>query len=128
METRKSALGKVIALYREVKHNLKTARSLGYQRGMKLFRTGVWEVQKHNLTFLPEDLKTEISALYEELYRINDEIQASVEGKREHFLMSVNTDRVTGPLQSITLKLDQWLAKNADNPQYAPKRPGFWWF
>lgn len=125
---KRSPLGHAIALFREVKHNRNVIRRIGYAQRLTLFMTGVWEVQKNDIKFLPEDLRKRLAALYENIYRINDEVQSSVEGKRESHLMSVNTDSVAEPLQQITRELDDWITRNVNNPDYAPKRLGFFGF
>ncbi len=121
MRMKESMLGRTIALLREIRHNEKTGRHYGYKGGLQLFRTGVWEIHKHNLEFLPEEIRGGLNALYEKVYLINDQLQASVDGKGENYLMSVNVDSLMLPLKENAVALDSWIKANHSNPQYAPK-------
>ena len=48
-------------------------------------------------------------------------LQASVDGKGESYLMSVNVDSLMLPLKENAVTLDSWIKANHNNPQYAPK-------
>ena len=125
---KKSALGRVMALLREVRYNVNTGKRYGYKGGLKLFRTGVWEIHKHEMDFLPEETRAGLNDLYERIYHINEQVQTSVEGKGESYLMSVNVDSLMIPLQTSAAQLEQWIKANSDNPEYAPKPANFFGF
>ena len=127
VRTARSPMGRVLGLFREVKHNEGLARKFGYRK-VAPFRTEAWLRHKRDVDFLPEDLLALMTAAYEELFRLNETIAASVERHQESHLNTVNTAPVQEQLGQIKRQLDLWSIKNINNPDYAPKRPRFLWF
>jgi hypothetical protein len=128
VRTARSALGRVLSLFREVKHNENLARKFGYRGRVAPFRTEAWLRHKGTVDFLPEDLRQLMATTYEQLYHLNDTIAGSVEHMQESHLNTVNTAPVQEQLGQIKRQLDAWIIKNMNNPEYAPKRPKFLWF
>ena len=128
VRTARSALGRVLALFREVKHNETLARKFGYRGRVAPFRTEAWLRHKGSVDFLGEDLRQRMTAAYEQLFRLNETIAGSVEHMQESHLNTVNTAPVQEQLGQIKRELDLWITRNVNNPEYAPKRPRFLWF
>jgi hypothetical protein len=128
VRTARSAVGRVLALFREVKHNENLARKFGYRGRVVPFKTEAWLRQKRDVEFLPGDLLTLMTATYEELFRLNETIAGSVEHMQESHLNTVNTAPVQEQLGRIKRELDLWITRNINNPNYAPKRPRFLWW
>ncbi|MCJ7605865.1 MAG: hypothetical protein MUO19_07540 [Dehalococcoidales bacterium] len=125
VRTRKSPLGKIINLYREVKYNEKLVERFGYRGSKHRFRTNVWLNHKHEIEFLSADLLGLLAQTFEDIVRINETIDASVGGMQESYLTTVNVDPLKAPLQQAREQLDMWIKKNIHNPEFAPKRPRF---
>ncbi len=128
VRTARSAVGRVLSLFREAKHNEGLARKFGYRGRVLPFKTEAWLRHKRDVDFLPADLLEQMNTTYEEIFRLNETIAASVERHQESHLNTVNTAPVQEQLGLIKRQLDRWTVKNINNPEYAPKRPRFLWF
>ena len=128
VRTGRAPIGKALSLYREVKHNEGLARKFGYQGRVKPFRNEVWLRLKQDIEFLPQDLRTLMGTAYEEVARLNETIEGSIEHLQESHLSTVNTAPVQEKFQRIRRDLDGWIKMNLTNPNYAPKRPKFLWW
>ena len=127
VRTSRAPLGRVLSLYREAKFNEGLARKFGYRGRVQRFRTERWQRHKRDVDFLPEDLRNELTAAYEKLYRLNETIDAAA-GQQESHLNTVNTSPVYESLKDIRRRLDDWIKRNLTNPLYAPRRPRFLWW
>lgn len=128
VRTGRAPIGKALTLYREVKHNESLARKFGYRGRVERFRNAIWLRLKRDLEFLPPDLTTLMASTYEDLVKLNETIDASIEHLRESHVATVNTAPVLEKLQSIRRDLDGWVKMNLTNPNYSPKRPKFLWW
>ncbi len=124
----RSRLGKVMAVYRNVRFNEKLVKKFGYKNVNTQFRTAAWDQYKPEIDFLPADTTAELNRLFDRVHQVNNEISSSVEGRGETALYRVNVDSLEEPLMNMRKFLDHWIKVNYDNPKVAPKRPGFFGF
>ena len=124
----RSKMGKVLNIYRNVRHNEKLLSKFGY-KGMKTsFQTRAWDENKYDIGYLPEEVRADLDSLFEKIHELNLEIGSIVEGRGETALTRINADTIKQPLTNVRQRLDQWIKKNQTNPEVTPKRPGFWGF
>lgn len=128
IRTNRMPLGKVLKLYREVKFNEKTARHFGYKGRQNRFRTELWLLLKNDLGFLPEEILNLLTRTYDDIFKINDTLDASGEAMQESFFNTVNVDPLQQPLNEAVQRLDMWIKRNLNNPEYAPKKPRWFGF
>ena len=126
--TKRAPLGRVLDLYREVKYNENVARRFGYRGKVRRFRTEAWMRHKWDVDFLAEELRTQMAQAYEDIARLNEIIDASIERHQESHLNTVNTAPVQERLRPLLSQLDMWIKTNLNNPDFAPKRPRFLWW
>ena len=125
----RSKLGKVMAIYKNVRYNERLLKKFGYKGSADArFRTDAWDAFKPDIDFLPADRTEELNKLFDQVHRINNEIGSSIENRGETALYGVNVDTLQDPLLNTRKYLDHWIRVNYDNPKVAPKRPGFFGF
>ena len=121
----RSKLGKVMDIYRNIRYNERLVNKFGYKKVSDRFRTAAWDKHKHDIDFLPGETVAELTNLFDDIHKTNEDIASTVEGRGETALYRVNVDALKVPLLSMRKYLDHWIKVNYNNPQVAPRRPGF---
>jgi hypothetical protein len=120
----RSPMGKVLRITSNIKFDEKLSREFGYSRVRK-FKTGAWMKNKEAVGFLPEGLIVEMDKLFYQLAEINDRIDSAMKFRSNSYLASIDADQLTEPLSECRDQLQGWITENIHNPEYLPKKYGF---
>jgi hypothetical protein len=120
--TRKAPMGRVIGIFNNVKYNEKLSQNFRYSRSVGRFKTGAWDKYRDAIGFLPEELRAELSKVFEKIAEINGRIDAARKFKSDSYMAAVEADALIAPLASCREQLQKWIYANVNNPEYLPKR------
>ena len=122
--TNRSPLGKVINIFKDVKHNEKLTGNTVAGNVDSRFRTAAWDRHKESVGFLPEELLSLLGKLFTEMGEINRQIDESTKLGSRGYAGGYNSSRLQTNLADAREKLREWIQANMNNRDYLPKKIG----
>ncbi len=122
--TEKTLLGMVTTITLDVKHNLLLVRNFSFHRKSKKFKTRNWMKNNGKINFLPIELLTELSHVFDMAEDINLRIDSAKKFKSDSYMSGIDVSKLEAPLAQCIPPLQEWLQDNVNNPEFAPKRRG----
>lgn len=121
----KTALGMVAGIIGDIRYNAKLTDSFTFHRGIKKFRTGGWKKGKDKVDFLPQEMMSNLSKVFEMTEDFNQRIDSAKKFGSDSYLAGIDVDKMKAPLAKSDEELTLWFQENMNNPEYAPpKRRG----
>lgn len=120
--TKRSPLGKVVGIASDVRYNEKLCNSFSENRSVGRFKTGSWDKNRGSVDFLPEELMTELSKLFETIAEINVNFDTAKKHGSASYMGAVDVEKLKAPLASCKERLQEWVYANMNNPDYLPKK------
>ena len=121
---RRSPLGRVIKIYEDLSRIEKFCDDPVYRPKAGRLSTDAWDKYREKVGFLPEEIKTDLTRLFDMAGEINTDIDASARVNSGMALAAVNTEKLRTPLTSCRGKLKDWISENLHNREYLPKKFG----
>ncbi|MCK4863695.1 MAG: hypothetical protein KAS25_05320 [Dehalococcoidales bacterium] len=120
--TRRSPIGKVVGIASSVRHNENLCENHSENRSIGRFKTSAWDKHRESVDFLPEELRTELSNVFESITELNVTIDTSRRLGSTGYVSAADIERLKAPLASCKDKLQEWVYANMNNPEYLPKK------
>ncbi len=120
----KTPLGKVTSIILDARHNLRVIQNFKFHRGVKKLKTRSWTRNRDKVDFLPMELLSELSQVFDMSEDINQRIEAARKFKSDSYMAGIDVSKLEAPLEHVIPPLQEWLQENMSNPDYAPKRRG----
>lgn len=124
---RKSQLGKILRIFNNLKYNEKLSRKIERARDSHRFKTGGWEKNREQLDFLPEELRTDLEKVFKAVTDVNRRIEAGGDIRAGFSMVSGDVEKLQMPITETRATLEKWVYANMNNPEFAPKRRGWFW-
>jgi len=118
----RSPLGRVSLILVDVNRNEKLVENFGFHRGVGRMKTGAWKKNQDKVDFLPQELRMELSQLFDMVKDVNERIDAARNFKSDSYMAGIDVSKLKGPLAKSKQQLQEWLQENMQNPEYQPKR------
>lgn len=115
-------MGKVVGIASSVRHNEKLCENYSEDRSVGRFKTSAWDKHKESVDFLPEELLTELSAVFESITELNVTIDTARRLGSTGYISGADAEKLKAPLASCKEKLQEWVYANMNNPDYLPKK------
>jgi len=96
-------------LLSEIRLNIRLADVFSYEKKNKKFMTTTWELNKENLDFLNQILKTNITSAFTMAVDYNKQIDEAKRFKTTSYLISIDIDKLKLPLIMSQEGLEKWL-------------------
>ena len=119
---RRAPLGRVVGILSNVKHNERLCESFGFHRSIGRMKVSAWRKNKDRVEFLPQELRTRLSQLFEMVGEVNEMIDAAIRHKSDSYMAAIDLDKLKTPLATCKEQLQEWVYENMHNPDYLPKR------
>ena len=120
--TKRSPIGKVVGIASSVKNNEELCNSFSENRSVGKFKTSAWDKNKESVDFLPEELRTELSDVFESITELNVTIDTARSLGSTGSVSASDVEKLKEPLVSCKEKLQEWVYANMNNPEYLPKK------
>ncbi|MCK4273865.1 MAG: hypothetical protein KAW90_03150 [Dehalococcoidales bacterium] len=120
--TKRSPMGKVVGIASDVRHNEKLCNNISENRSIGRFKTAAWDKNKESVDFLPVELRTELSDVFESITELNVTIDTSRRLGSTGYVSASDVEKLKAPLVSCKEKLQEWVYANMNNPEYLPKK------
>ena len=124
----KSPIGKMMVIYMELNSNKRTLESFVISRHHKKFKTGAWKRNRNKLDFLPYELQTSLSDVFDMAEDYNQRIVAASKFGSESYMAGIDAEKMKKPFEQTTQEINDWIQENMDNPELAPKKRGLFGF
>ena len=118
----RSPLGRVSLILVDVNRNEKLVENFGFHRGVGRMKTGAWKKNQDKVDFLPQELRMELSQLFDMVKDVNERIDAARNFKSDSYMAGIDVSKLKAPLAKSKQQLQEWLQENMQNPEYQPKR------
>jgi hypothetical protein len=122
---RRSPLGKVLRIFKDMQYDGKLIESFPSGAPARRFRTAAWARYKKAVSFLPEELWVELDRIFGDIDEINARIDAALKLGSGGYVGEADAGQLRAPLAAAAEKLRQWIYDNMNNPEYLPKKWGF---
>jgi hypothetical protein len=119
---RRAPLGRVVGILSNVKHNERLCENFSFHRGIGKMKASAWQKNKNRVDFLPQELRTRLSQLFEMVGEVNELIDAAIRHKSDSYMAAIDIDKLKPPLATCREQLQEWVYANMHNPDYLPKR------
>ncbi len=124
--TQKSLMGRVLNIQGNIRSNIRVCNRFQKKGVIKRLKTEAWEKHHENVDFLPEDLREELAALFRAVGEVNQQIDVDVSQRLDNQADYVDVSKILEPQNDCFRRLDKWVFVNINNPNYMPRRKG--WF
>jgi hypothetical protein len=118
----KAPFGRVALILADVNRNESMVENFGYHRGVGKMKTGAWKKNKGRVDFLSQELRMELSQLFDMVEDVNARINTARNFKSDSYMAGIDVSKLKGPLARSKQQLQEWLQENVQNPDYQPKR------
>ena len=122
LRTRQAPLGRVVGILSNVIKNEKFVENFSFHRSMGKLKAGAWKKNKDKINFLPQDMRTALSKLFEMVEEVNERIDAAIRYKSDSYMAGIDISRLREPLAGSKEQLQEWVQVNMNNPEYLPKK------
>jgi len=122
--TRRAPIGKVVGIASDVRHNEKMCQNYDEGHVPGRFRTGAWDKHREKVDFLPDELRSNLTDLFEQVSELNVTIDTARKLGSTGYISPGDVERLQAPLTSCMEKLQEWVYANMNNPAYLPKKHG----
>lgn len=122
LRTRRSPLGRVIGILSNVRHNENLVENFSFHREIGRMKASAWQKNKERVEFLPQELRTTLSQLFELVEEVNESIDAARKYKSDSYMAAIDISKLKAPLDESKEQLMEWIQENMHNPEYLPKR------
>ena len=119
---RRAPLGRVVSILSSVKHNERLCENFSFHRSIGRMKASAWQKNKDRVDFLPQELWTMLSELFELVGEVNEMIDAAIRHKSDSYMAAIDVDKLKMPLSTCREQLQEWVYENMHNPDYLPKR------
>ncbi|MFH1169415.1 MAG: hypothetical protein V1691_01845 [Chloroflexota bacterium] len=119
-----SKLGMVSTIYSDVDKNGKLAESFSYHWQSARFRTAAWAKNREKVSFLPQDLMSTVSKVFDMADQFNQRLDAAKRSKSDSYLAGIELDKIKEPAAKARQGLREWFQANVNNPEYMPRKRG----
>ena len=121
----KTPLGMVVGMLTDIRYNAKLTDTFTFHRGIKKFKTGGWKRGKDKVDFLPQEIMSNLSKVFEMTEDFNLRIDSAKKFGSDSYLAGIDVDKMKSPLAKSDQELTLWLQENMNKPEFAPaKRRG----
>ncbi len=120
--TRRSLMGKVVGITSNVRYNEKLCENYREDRSIGRFKTSAWDKYNGAVDFLPEELRNELSKVFEIISELNISIDTARKHGSEGYVSTVDVEKLKAPLASCGKQLQEWAYANMNNPDYLPRK------
>ena len=93
---------------------------------IKRLKTEDWVEHQSNIDFLPEELRKDLAGYFQIVWEVNQQIDATVSNQLENQAVYVEISKLQEVQSDIMRRLDKWIYANFNNPNYMPRKKG--WF
>ena len=125
-KTKRTPMGRVLSVQGNIKSNVRICKRFERKGVIKRLKTEDWEEQQGNIDFLPEELLKDIANYFREVGKVNQQIDAAVSNRLERQTGYVDASKLQKSQSDIISRLDKWVYANFNNPNYMPRKKG--WF
>ena len=118
----KSPLGRAALILANISYNERLVENFGFERRASKMKTGAWKKYKDKVDFLPQELRMELSQLFDMAGEVNGMINAAKRIKSASYISGIDVSKLKTPLAESKEWLQDWIQENMDNPEYQPKK------
>ncbi|MFC2020880.1 hypothetical protein ACFLU1_03695 [Chloroflexota bacterium] len=111
-------------LLAEVRLDLRLTDLFTFNQRNKKFMTTTWELNKDKLDFLNQSTQVSLSDAFTMAKDFNEQISAAKKFKSTSYLISIDVDKLKGPLTDSQHGLEQWLMSEVGTTEPQTKIPG----
>ena len=122
LRTQRAPLRRVVGILSNVIKNEKFVENFSFHRSMGKLKAGAWKKNKDKINFLPQDMRTELSKLFEMVEEVNERIDAAIKYKSDSYMAGIDISKLKEPLARNKEQLQEWVQVNMSNPEYLPKK------
>ena len=120
--TQRAPLGRVVGILSNVINNEKFVENFSFHRSMGKLKANAWKKNKDKVNFLPQDILTGLSRLFEMVEEVNERIDAAIKYKSDSYMAGIDISKLREPLAKNKEQLQEWIQVNMHNPEYLPKK------
>jgi hypothetical protein len=119
---RRAPLGRAVGILSNIKHNERLCENFSFHRSVGRMKTSAWQKNKDRVEFLPQELWTRLSQLFEMVGEVNELIDAAIRHKSDSYMAAIDISKLKTPLATCREQLQEWVYANMHNPDYLPKK------
>ena len=120
--TQRAPLGRVVGILSSIMKNEKYVENFSFQRSIGKLKAGAWKKNKNKINFLPQEMLTSLSKLFEMVEEVNERIDAAIKFKSDSYMAGIDISKLKEPLARNKEQLQEWVQANMNNPEYLPKK------
>ena len=98
LRTQRAPLGRVAGILSNVIKNEKFVENFSFHRSMGKLKAGAWKKNKDKINFLPQDMRTALSKLFEMVEEANERIAAAIKYKSDSYMAGIDISKLREPL------------------------------
>ena len=122
LRTQRAPLGRVVGILSNVNKNVRYIENFSFHRSMGKLKAGAWKKNKDKINFLPQEMLTSLSKLFEMVEEVNERIDAAIKYKSDSYMAGIDISKLREPLARNKEQLQEWVQANMNNPEYLPKK------
>jgi hypothetical protein len=122
VRTQRAPLGRVVGILSNIIKNEKFVENFSFHRSMGKLKAGAWKRNKNKINFLPQEILTSLSRLFEMVEDVNERIDAAIKYKSDSYMAGIDISKLKEPLAKNKEQLQEWVQANMNNPEYLPKK------
>jgi hypothetical protein len=122
LRTQRAPLGRAIGILANINRNERYVENFSFHRSIGKLKAGAWKKNKDKIDFLPQELRTTLSKLFEMVEEANERIEAAMKYKSDSYMAGIDISKLKEPLARSKEQLQEWIQANMRNPEYLPKK------
>ena len=125
-KTKQTPFGRVLLVQGDIRSNVRKCKRFEKKGTIKRLKTKDWDEQHDNIGFLPEDLYKGLTDYFKIVREVNQQIDTVENNRLENQTGYVDIGKLHETQSTIMQRLDKWVYSNYSNPNYMPRKKG--WF
>ena len=125
-KTKRTPMGRVLSVQGNIRSNTQICKRFQKKNVIKRLKTEDWVEYQSNIDFLPEELRKDLAGYFQIVWEVNQQIDATVSNQLENQAVYVEISKLQEVQSDIMRRLDKWIYANFNNPNYMPRKKG--WF
>jgi hypothetical protein len=121
---RRSPLGRVIKIHEDLRRIEQFCDDTNYRHRVGRLSTQAWDKYREKVKFLPEEIRQDLTRLFQMAGEINGDLDASAKIHSDVALATINTEKLKTPAENCRGKLKDWISENLHNREYLPRKFG----